>query len=240
MEKSNKIYLGIILVCTILVIGLCGYAIINHKDEKLSDAEKFKLEYESLNGVENDYSESGYMEVSIPSENPINYKTGKEILEVMEGDALIYFGFSACPWCRNAVPVLIETAIEENIKTVYYVDILNIRDTYKFSGSIKPELVSEGTPAYYDIVEKLNDYLDKYYVQDENGNMYDTGVKRLLAPTVVAIKSGEVVGFHAGTVKSQTNPYEVLNEEQTKELKEVYKRMIESIKSDKCTSEGAC
>ena len=41
MEKSNKIYMIVIFVCAALVIGLCGYAIITNKDEKISDAIKF-------------------------------------------------------------------------------------------------------------------------------------------------------------------------------------------------------
>ena len=53
MEKSNKIYMIVIFVCAALVIGLCGYAIITHKDEKISDAMKFKNEYEALNELVN-------------------------------------------------------------------------------------------------------------------------------------------------------------------------------------------
>lgn len=44
--------------------------------------------------------------------------------------------------------------------------------------------------------------------------MYDTGVKRLYAPTVVGVKDGKVVGIHVATVESQTNPYEVLTDKQ--------------------------
>ena len=54
MEKSNKIYMIVIFVCAALVIGLCGYAIITHKDEKISDAMKFKNEYEALNELVNE------------------------------------------------------------------------------------------------------------------------------------------------------------------------------------------
>ena len=57
MEKSNKIYMIVIFVCAALVIGLCGYAIITHKDEKISDAMKFKNEYEALNELVNENSD---------------------------------------------------------------------------------------------------------------------------------------------------------------------------------------
>ena len=244
MEKSNKIYMIVIFVCAALVIGLCGYAIITHKDEKISDAIKFKNEYETLNGVVNEATDNKYIEVSIDEENPMVYKTGKEILDVFKNeDAVIYFGFAACPWCRNAVPVLLDAAKELDVDKIYYVDILNIRDTYKFSGSIEPEQTKKGTDAYYEILKFLDKKLEKFYVKDEAGNMYDTGVKRLYAPTVVGVKGGKVVGFHESTIESQTDPYELLDEKGKSELKNEYKKIIESVneKNNVCKDkDGTC
>ena len=244
MEKSNKIYMIVIFVCAALVIGLCGYAIINHKDEKISDAIKFKNEYETLNGVVNEATDNKYIEVNIDEENPMVYKTGKEILDVLKNeDAIIYFGFAACPWCRNAVPVLLDAAKELNVDKIYYVDILDIRDTYKFSGSIEPEQTKKGTDAYYEILKFLDKKLEKFYVKDEAGNMYDTGVKRLYAPTVVGVKGGKVVGFHESTIESQTDPYELLDEKGKSELKNEYKKIIESVneKNNVCKDkDGTC
>ncbi len=244
MEKSNKIYMIVIFVCAALVIGLCGYAIITHKDEKISDAIKFKNEYEALNDVVNEATDNKYIEVNIDEENPMVYKTGKEILDVLKNeDAIIYFGFAACPWCRNAVPVLLDAAKELNVDKIYYVDILDIRDTYKFSGSIEPEQTKKGTDAYYEILKFLDKKLEKFYVKDEAGNMYDTGVKRLYAPTVVGVKGGKVVGFHESTIESQTDPYELLDEKGKSELKNEYKKIIESVneKNNVCKDkDGTC
>ena len=241
MEKSNKIYLGIILACTILVIGLCVYAIATHKEEKLTDAVKFKEEYEKLNEVVNENSEKQYMEISIDEENPIVYKTGQEIIDIMKNeDAIIYFGFASCPWCRNAVPVLLEAAKELKVDKIYYVDILDIRDTYKFSGSIEPEQTKKGTDAYYEILKILDKKLDKFYVTDEAGNMYDTGVKRLYAPTVVAMKDGKPTELHVATVESQKDPKVALMDKQKEELKEIYKELIKSNKDSVCKDDKAC
>lgn len=243
MEKSNKIYMIVIFVCAALVIGLCGYAIITHKEEKISDAMKFKNEYEALNELVNENSEEKYVNVEIPEENPIVYKTGKEIVDILKNeDAVIYFGFAACPWCRNAVPVLIDTAKELNVEKIYYVDILDMRDTFKFSGSIEPEQTKKGTDAYYEILKFLDKKLDKFYVTDDAGNMYDTGVKRLYAPTVVGVKDGKVVGFHVATVESQTDPYETLTDKQKEELKKEYKTIIEAVnkKDNVCKDNSAC
>ena len=243
MEKSNKIYMIVIFVCAALVIGLCGYAIITHKEEKISDAIKFKNEYEALNELVNENSEEKYVNVEIPEENPIVYKTGKEMVDILKNeDAVIYFGFAACPWCRNAVPVLIDTAKELNVEKIYYVDILDMRDTYKFSGSIEPEQTKKGTDAYYEILKFLDKKLEKFYVKDDAGNMYDTGVKRLYAPTVVGVKDGKVVGFHVATVESQTDPYETLTDKQKEELKKEYKTIIEAVnkKDNVCKDNSAC
>ena len=242
MEKSNKIYLGIILVCTLLVVGLCVFAIVNHKEIKVTDAVKFKEEYESLNGVVNENNEKEYKSVEVAEDNPIIYKTGQEIVDIMKNeDAIIYFGFAACPWCRNAVPVLLEAAKELGVDKIYYVDILDIRDTYKFSGSIEPEQTKKGTDAYYDILKILDKNLEEFYVTDDAGNMYDTGVKRLYAPTVVSMSGGKVKGFHVATVESQEDPYVALTDKQKEELKDAYKELINAINDNKvCKDDKGC
>ncbi len=243
MEKSNKIYLVIIIICSVLVVGLCGYAIMNHKEIKETDAIKFKNEYESLNGYKNENSDKEYMKVEIDNENPIIYKTGQEILDILKKEnAIVYFGFASCPWCRNAVPILLDAAKEEGLDKIYYVDILNIRDQYKFSGSIEPEMIKKGTDAYYDILKFLDKKLEKYYVTDDSGNMYDTGVKRLYAPTVLAVKDGKALDLHVSTLDSQEDPYTALTDEQKKELKDIYKEMIKKVNDNNiaCKQDEAC
>lgn len=243
MDKNNKIYLIIIVVCALLVMGLCAYAIINHKDVKVTDAIKFKEEYESYNGMVNEYTDKNYLEVNIDRENPIVYKTGKEILDVLkEEDAFVYFGFASCPWCRNAVTPLLDAAKEMNLKTIYYVDIYDIRDTYKFTGSIEPEQTKKGTDAYYAILKFLGKNLEKYYVKDDSGNMYDTGVTRLYAPSFVTVKNGKVLDFYTGTVESQADPSVELDDKQKEELTNTFKDMIEKLqkKENVCKNEEGC
>ena len=243
MEKSNKIYLVIIIVCAVLVMALCAYAIINHKSVEITDAIKFKEEYEAYNGKTNENTDKNYLEVNIDRENPIVYKTGKEILDVMKNeDAFIYFGFASCPWCRNAITPLLDAAREMNLKTIYYVDIYDIRDTYKFTGSIEPEQTKKGTDAYYKILKFLGKNLEEYYVQDESGNMYDTGVTRLYAPSFVTVKDGKVESFHVSTVESQKDPYVALSEKEKEELTDIFKDMIKKLQEtkDTCTSKDSC
>lgn len=229
MDKSNKICLIIIILCAILVIGVCAFAIYNRNDIQ-SDAQKFKNEYEVYNGVAIEDSEETYLDVNISSTNPIVYKSAKEVLEIMENEtAFVYFGYPSSQEAREVIETLLEVAEEENIETIYYVDIYSIRDVYVFSGSIIPEQIQEGTQGYHDILEFLGDNLSEYYVSDANGFYYDTGVTRINAPTVVAVRDGKVVSMHEGT------------EEEKETLKEIYKKLFQSVKNiDDTCSDKTC
>ena len=106
----------IAVVSAVLVVILCATAMFNNKS--LTDAMKFKKEYESLNGQINS-SNKKYMDVEISVKNPIQYASYEEIVNLLKsGTGVIYFGFPECPWCRNAVPVLLEAAKELNINKI--------------------------------------------------------------------------------------------------------------------------
>ena len=229
--KSNKVLYIIIGICVLLVIGLCIFLVINHKEEVLSDAEKFKQEFEQYNGLTYEDTNDKLIDVEIPNDNPFVYKTGKEIVEIMQSeDAYILFGYASCPLTRAAIEVLIETAKEENIDKIYYVDIKNMRDEYVPGEGIIPEQTKEGTEAYYEILNIFGSKLDKYYVaSDDNFYLFDTGVTRLLSPTLVAVSKGKVISMHA----ELTDDYEEnseLTEEEKEELSKDYKDVFESLK----------
>lgn len=242
-SKGNKICLITIAICTVLVIAFCGFIIYKHKDKDVSDNIRFKEEYEAYNGLKNESNNKDYLEVSIENENPIIYKSPKEILDVLKEEyAVIYFGFASCPWCRNVVEPLLSAAKEKNIDKVYYVDIYDIRDSYELDGTIFPKQTKKGTDAYYEILKFLDDKLEKYYIKDENGNMYDTGVKRLYAPTVLVVSNGSVKGLHVSTIDEQKDPYEKLTDEQKEKLKNIYVEMMKEIekKLETCDGKDAC
>ena len=125
----------IIGVCVILVIGFCAFLILNKKEVVLSDAEKFKQEFESYNGA--NYS-GGYdgelIEVSIPKDNPFVYKTPKEIVDIMHNeDCYVLFGYATDPVTRKSIEVLLDALNERNIDTVYYVDIKDTKGRAKLN-----------------------------------------------------------------------------------------------------------
>ena len=199
MKNINKICIGIIAICVVLVVGLCIFLIANHKEEVVSDAIRFKNEYEVFNDYE---SIREFVKVKVDENNPVIYKTSKEILEVIEKNkAIIFFGDPSINTSRLLIEPLLDVLKEENIEELYYVDVRDIKDDYEFDGTLIPKKIKNGTDGYYNTLKFLDKYLEEYYIQGTDGNLYDTGVKRLLDPTIVTVNSGKVIGFNDKLVK---------------------------------------
>lgn len=244
MDKKRIL---IIILSALLVVAIICRLYIDYQKRDTSTVEeikvtesskKFKTEYESINNTNNS-SDVPYLNVSIPEASKVIYKDSKEILDTLNNDTgLVYFGYNTCPWCRSMVETLVEVANEKNIN-LYYFDIKDIRSSYKVENK-KLIKTKEGSEEYYKILEKLDSNLSEYKISDtKTKKEYDTKEKRLYAPTVIAIKKGEVISFHEGTVTSQENAQNGLNDEQKQELRKIYKDMIDNIKNDNCT-DNAC
>ncbi|MDD2469771.1 MAG: hypothetical protein PHI22_02420 [Bacilli bacterium] len=165
-----------------------------------------------------DYKNSGkrfseeYTNIGINEDNPMVYKTDKEIIDILKsGTGIIYFGFPESPWCQQAVPILIEVAKEMNIGEVYYFNPRRIREN--------------NTDTYNQIVELLGANL----IVDE------VGENRLYVPDVYFVSDGNIIGHNFKTVNSQLDPYECpLTETQITELKTIYKGLISQIYNIEC------
>lgn len=228
--KNDKILYVIIGICTILVIGLCAFLIYNKEEKVLSDSEKFKEEFEKYNNATYDTGEK-LISVEIPSENPFVYKSAQEIIEVMHNEnAYILFGYATDPITRKSIEVLIEALKEKQVDKVYYVDIENIRD--KYSISWPTELIEEGTESYQQIKEILKNVLNEYYINDFVNNLrYDTGDIGLYSPTFIAIRKGNVLGFHEIVNETLDNYYNELTGSEKETLKNSYLEVIDSMNS---------
>ena len=223
----------IALVMSMILVLLVGC-------NKETDAEKFKNEYESLNGQT---SQSGkkYLNVEIEKDNIIKYVSISELLDVIKNETgVIYLGFPECPWCRNAVPALLEAANSTSIETIYYLNMFDVRDKLSLDndGNIVTEI--EGAKGYTDLLNALDTILDDYVIFDEDGNEVKTGEKRIYVPLVIFVRDGEIVDYHADTVSSQTDPYVALTNEEKNELINIYKEKINKIASNTCTDQGRC
>ena len=145
---------------------------------------------------------------------------------ITSGTGVIYFGFPECPWCRNAVPVLLDAAKESGINTIYYFNALSIRDKKHLDENGQIVVDDEGTEEYKELVELLYEYLDEY------GGLNDSSIKRLYFPTVVFVKDGKVIGAHSGTVATQQDPNVILTSNEKNELKSIYSEyMLETLGS---------
>lgn len=236
MNKSNKLILIVLVIFTLSVVGVCAYSIFSSK-EKANDAVKFLNEYSELNGQVNEANGKNYVNVTISDTNTVKYINEEKAVSLLEdGTGIIYFGFSTCPWCRSLVSTLASVA-EEKQETIYYLDILNIRSSFELTEG-KINKLKEGTKGYYKILDLLDEELETFYLTDEAGNQFDTGEKRLYAPTLVAFNKGKITDIHVGTVESQENGYDELNESQIDELEKRIIKLFNSKKENEiCTNE---
>lgn len=238
--KKKTIFLFLIIVAALVF----GFIYKTNSDYKQTDAYKFKTEYESLNGVENDYGKT-YRSLNIDKKNRMIYSTAKEIVEKTKNKEtfIVYFGFSKCPWCRSMIENLVDLSIKNEID-IYYVDVLDIRDTIEYvDGDYKT--TKEGDKYYMELIELYKDVLSDYTIklpEGENPSM-DKYIpeKRIYAPNVVAVVNGEAKEMVEGVSEELTDPYgeitEEMNKASIKQLECIFKCINEA---GICTGPSSC
>ena len=200
---------------------------------KKSDAEKFKKEYESLNGKKTSTG-NNYRTVSIPKENPFVYQTAEELSERIDNKEtfVVYFGFAECPWCRSMIEQLIKSAADNDIETIYYVDVQDIRDEFELSKAEGPVQTSTGTEGYNKLLDQLQDVLEDYYILNSNEEKVNTKEKRIYAPNVVAVVNGKAEKLVEGLSAKLDDPYGELTDEMLKESYNSFKCIWECYQND--------
>lgn len=241
MNREKKQLIVLIAIIIVLASAFGIYAFM-HKGEKtckdeITDAIKFKREYEEFNGKKYDNTDIAYFDVKLTNSNLFKYiKPDKAVKFLKEETGIIYFGFPQCPWCRTLVPYLEEIGKNVGVEKIYYLNILELRDSYELDGK-KVNKTKEGSKEYYELLEVLDKYLEEFYLTNENGKKFDTGVKRLYAPTTVVVKDGKIVDFLEGTVDSQKK-FVPLTKEESSELKKKLSDMFIKISNTTCTDTG--
>ncbi len=205
--------------------------------EPSEDEIRFRKEYESLNGEKNADGKD-YKEITVEEHNRMVYADLSRILDlfISKESAVVYFGFPECPWCRSALPVLLQTAEEADIDEILYCNCLDQRDIREVDEEGNVTITRQGSLEYMQLLEKLGDWAEVYEGVDENA-------KRLYFPTVLVMIRGEIRLLHTGTVDSQEDPYLALTEEQTSELFNIYSNALRSYHSAKqsgCSIEKKC
>ncbi|MBR2801915.1 MAG: transporter accessory protein [Erysipelotrichaceae bacterium] len=135
----------------------------------------------------------------------------KTMLEKMEkGETfVVYFGFTRCPWCIEAVPILNETAKEYG-RTVDYVDT---RSSEEIHSNIE-------IPDYDKLTEKVGEYFP----------LDDKEIPHLYTPFLFFIRDGKVVATHQGTLEGHDAHERQMTEAEKTELKALYQKYFELLK----------
>lgn len=209
-------------------------------EKEMTDAIRFKEEYESINGVVNEKNGKTVRSVTIPEDNPIIYKTAEEVVEMIKNNEtfVVYFGFKDCPWCRSMVSTLIDVAKNLNVSKIYYVDVKEIRDTLSVVDG-KIVVTKEGTVAYKELLNLLGNVLEDYELTDSKNKIVDAKEKRIYAPNVIAINNGKAIKMEMGISDKQTDAYSELTDEMKSEMYEKLECLIKCIlnNTNTCTKD---
>ena len=195
-----------------LVLGLllspCACA------EASSDAEQFRQEYEVMNGQTTLDGEHTYQILDIPEGVSIVCPESDEMRALLdEGTGVLYLGFPECPWCRTLHPVLFEALEETGFDgNLYYYNALQERDARYLDEDGNVVVEKEGSELYRTMLERMDAWLDPY------PGLNDPSIKRILFPTTVFLRDGEILDVHCVTVASQTDGYAPLTDDQHDEL----------------------
>lgn len=156
---------------------------------------------QSAEPVRSDMSGYQYLE---DEEHVFTDWTVEDFLQALDDQETFtaYFGFSSCPWCNEAVPILNEAARESGVSWVYYIDT-----------RADSSWTSNMDITDYDL---LVERVGSYFPYD------DDGYRHLYTPFVFFVKDGEVVATHEGTLEGQDASEERLTEEEQQELLQIY------------------
>lgn len=222
---GSEIVKKIVVIFTVIILMITGC---KNQENKKNDAILFKEEYEKLNGEKKSDGQI-YRSINIPNDNAIVYSNVEEILSLLENKTgIIYFGSSDCLWCRNAIPILLNTANMVGIEKIYYFNASQIRDQKHLDQNGNIKIDKEGSEDYDKLLTAFHSVLPSYK------ELNDESIKRLYFPTVIFIKDGNIIGIHVGTVPSQQDPNIPLTSQEEKELSEIYSNYMHEILGDIC------
>lgn len=230
MKNNKKLILIVVLGVTLLILGIILFLNLNNKKDKVSDASKFKEEYEKLNDTYA-YGNVKYSKLNISDSNPFVYANYDKVIDTLKNETgIIYFGYPKCPWCRNAVNVLQYL----NVNEILYLDMYDKRDEYKVEDGNLVK-TKDASSKYYELLDLLKDVLLDYEIE-EDGKTYKVNEKRIYVPLIVGVKDGKIVGYHTDVVDLEEgqSPFELLNKKQQEKLKEIYDDIKTKVYDDTC------
>ncbi len=197
MDKHNKYILYLVMVLTIIVLTIGIKALLKNKSVAFSDAYIFRQEFMSYNDKIDEF-DSEYLDVVIDIDNPVKYISSTEAVNLLNKDSgVILLGSATNDSCRYLINPLLEVAKEKK-ETIYYLDLLDEMPTYQIKdGEIIKDI--EGSMAYQELVNILNDYLSGFTLMDDEGTVYKSIDKKIEIPMVVAFHKGKITYVYKDT-----------------------------------------
>lgn len=236
MKRS---FLVIIAIIALIIITGCSFT----KEEEKVEVDKFKEEYEGLNGKVIDGTDLVHRKITIPDDHPFVYKSANDILTMMDNGEtfVVYFGFAKCPWCRSVLPTLIDVASDLELNEIYYVDVSEIRDAYKIEDG-EVVISKEGSEGYIGLLKRFENVLDDYTLTDEDGEEVEVGEKRIYAPNVISVVSGQAKQLETGISEKQEDAFMDLSKDIKDEMYNKFKCALKCVMDSKnvCTSKTVC
>ena len=168
----KKVLRGMIYLILFAIL-IWGFIYLGKNDfsTNISDAELFSKEYKAVS-----------------SDNPFVYVTSSDVLDILKNKTgIILVGFQSNAWMQEYVKQLYPILRDNNIKKVYYYDVLEDR--------------TKKTKNFREIEDLLSNYL----------KITDMGVEYLFTPALIFVKNGEVVNYDDETslvsINMQPNTY---------------------------------
>ena len=217
---KKKLFLVTLLLILLVAITGCTLE---------SESDKFREDYETLNGEKTQDGQNTYREINIDYNNPMTYSSFKEVLDKINNKDtfIVYVGFSACPWCRSVLPCILESAKENKIDKIYYINVRedntkesDLRGYFKLDDNNNVVIDIYPDKYYHDVLNTLDEFLEPFTVENEAGEVFETGENRLYAPTLIVYKKGKAVALDECISDKQTDPYQKLTKSMKKEMKE--------------------
>ena len=204
----KKVLRGMIYLILFTIL-IWGFIYLGKKDfsTNISDAELFSKEYKAVS-----------------SDNPFVYVTSSDVLDILKNKTgIILVGFQSNAWMQEYVKQLYPILRDNNIKKVYYYDVLEDR--------------KENTEFYQTLVNIMNEQGDDITGYDNDGNA------RIYVPLVIYVVKGEIVGYDSETSQLSTDDISVEDywtEDKVQALKDKLSAYSEKVKTvqDENNSQG--
>lgn len=139
--------------------------------------------------------------------NEINFDEAIQYF-TQEKSGVLYFGFSSCPWCKEAKPILKNVAKDNGIDIQY----VKVRDEEK------NRLYTDEQKAI--IEPSIQDYMSNN----------DEGILTLYVPLVLVVKNGKVIDGHEGTLESHDATERKMTNDEKEQLTKIYTKLMSEAK----------